>query len=94
MAHAPDLPAREPDRDTADPGDVPGADRPALVTDRPAGAWGLLLLLPLLCLVTPLFNTDEPRFLGLPAFYWAQFLAVPLGVVCTLVVLRRTRARR
>ena len=89
MAHAPDLPARDPDR-----GDPPPSDRTAVVTDRPAGPWGLLLLLPLLCLVTPLFNVDEPRFIGLPAFYWAQFLAVPLGVACTIVVLRKTRARR
>lgn len=67
------------------------ADRPEpAVGDRPAGPWALLLLLPLVCLVTPLFNRDGPRVVGLPVFYWAQFFAVPLGVLCTIVVLRRT----
>lgn len=77
----------------ADAPDPSPHSTPTVVTDRPAGAWGLLLLLPLACLVTPLCNRDSPRVFGLPVFDWAQFLALPLGVLCTVVVLRKTSAR-
>jgi hypothetical protein len=53
--------------------------------------WNLLLLLPLFMLITPLFNVDEPRLLGLPFFYWYQFLFVPLGVACVAIVYVKTK---
>jgi Protein of unknown function (DUF3311) len=53
--------------------------------------WNLLLLVPLLTLVTPWFNSIEPRLFGMPFFYWAQFAFVPVGVVCVAVVYLRTR---
>lgn len=53
--------------------------------------WNLLLLVPLLMLVTPWFNSTEPVVFGMPFFYWSQFLWVPVGVVCVLVVYLRTR---
>ncbi|MGH3692846.1 MAG: DUF3311 domain-containing protein [Pseudonocardiaceae bacterium] len=56
--------------------------------------WKLLLLVPLLVLVTPLFNADEPRLFGFPLFYWVQFLFIPLGVACVAVVYVKTRERR
>jgi hypothetical protein len=37
-------------------------------------SWNLLLLVPLLALITPLYNREEPRALGFPLFYWSQFL--------------------
>lgn len=54
-------------------------------------AWNLLLLVPLLMLVTSWFNTDQPRLLGLPFFYWYQLLFVPVGVICVGVVYVMTR---
>ncbi|WP_092626823.1 DUF3311 domain-containing protein [Actinopolyspora mzabensis] len=60
-------------------------------TDRSPG--NLLLLVPLLMLVTPLWNHDEPRLFGLPMFYWSQFLFVPLGVVCVGLVVRAANRR-
>lgn len=54
-------------------------------------AWNLLLLIPLLMLVTPVFNSDSPRLFGLPFFYWYQFLWVPIGVVCVGTVYLKTR---
>ena len=57
-------------------------------------SWNLLLLVPLLVLVTPLYNTDKPRLFGFPSFYWLQFLFIPLGVVCVAVVYVKTRERR
>jgi hypothetical protein len=56
--------------------------------------WNLLLLVPLLVLVTPLYNAEEPRLLGFPFFYWLQFLFIPLGVVCVAVVYLKTGDRR
>jgi Protein of unknown function (DUF3311) len=56
--------------------------------------WNLLLLVPLLVLVTPLYNNDRPRLLGFPFFYWLQFLFVPLGVICVGVVYLKTDGRR
>ena len=53
--------------------------------------WNLLLLVPFLTLVTPWFNSIEPRLFGMPFFYWAQFAFVPVGVVCVAVVYLRTR---
>ena len=54
----------------------------------------LLLLVPLLVLVTPVFNFDEPRVLGFPLFYWVQFLFIPVGVACVAVVYLKTGDRR
>ena len=54
-------------------------------------AWNLLLLIPLLMLITPWFNHDGPRFLGLPFLYWAQFAFVLVGVASVAVVHVMTR---
>lgn len=53
--------------------------------------WNLLLIVPLLMLITPAINLDAPRVLGLPMFYWIQFLFVPVGVICVGVVHAMTR---
>ncbi len=57
-------------------------------------SWNLLLLVPLLILLTPLYNRDEPRLFGFPLFYWLQLLFIPLGVVCVFVVYRKTADRK
>jgi hypothetical protein len=56
--------------------------------------WNLLLLVPLLALVTPLYNSDQPRLFGFPFFYWCQFLFIPLGVICVGVVYLKAGDRR
>jgi hypothetical protein len=53
--------------------------------------WNLLLLVPLLMLITPWFNFDQPRLLGLPFFYWYQFAFVPVGVLCVGLVYVKTK---
>ena len=53
--------------------------------------WNLLLIVPLLMLITPWFNMDEPRLFGMPFFYWYQFLFVPLGVLCVGLVYVKTK---
>lgn len=53
--------------------------------------WNLFLLIPLLVLVTPLFNMDSPRLFGIPFFYWFQLLFVLVGVLCVAVVYVTTK---
>ena len=56
--------------------------------------WNWLLIVPVVVpLLTFLYNSDEPRLAGFPAFYWMQFLFIPLGVACTVIVYRATRRR-
>ncbi|WP_236790424.1 DUF3311 domain-containing protein [Amycolatopsis sp. GM8] len=55
--------------------------------------WNLFLLIPLLMLVTPWFNFDKPRFLGLPFFYWFQFAFVFIGVASVAVVYVMTKGK-
>lgn len=62
-------------------------------SDRTAWAW--LLLLPLVAtLWPPLYNRRSPYLFGIPFFYWYQLAAVGIGVVCTVIVYRRTRSQR
>ncbi|MGH3430145.1 MAG: DUF3311 domain-containing protein, partial [Mycobacteriales bacterium] len=49
-------------------------------------AWHLLLIVPLLVLVTPLFNFNRPRLFGVPFFYWFQFAFVIVWVASTACV--------
>ena len=53
--------------------------------------WNLLLLVPLVMLITPWFNQDEPRVFGMPFFYWYQFAFVPIGVLCVALVYIKTK---
>ncbi|KAB2352651.1 DUF3311 domain-containing protein [Actinomadura rudentiformis] len=61
-------------------------------TDR--SHWNWLLLVPIVIpLLTLLFNKEEPRLAGFPAFYWMQLAFIPLGVVTTLIVYRMTKRK-
>ncbi len=60
-------------------------------TDVRFRAWNLLLLVPLISIVPPLFNTAGPSLGGLPFFYWFQIAIVPVGILCTVTVHRMTR---
>ena len=55
--------------------------------------WNLLLIVPLLVLVTPLYNMDSPRLFGMPFFYWFQLAFVAVGVLCTAIVYWATRKK-
>ena len=57
--------------------------------------WNWLLLVPIaIPLMTFLFNSDEPRLLGFPLFYWLQISFILVGVVTTTLVYRMTKRRR
>lgn len=73
------------------------AEMPSNSPTHPAprwNRWNLLLLVPLLALATPLYNSDKPRLFGFPFFYWCQFLFIPLSVICVAVVYLKTDDRR
>jgi hypothetical protein len=56
--------------------------------------WYWLLLIPLIgTLIPPLYNHEDPTLAGIPFFYWYQLLWVPLSVLVTWTVYRRTRRR-
>ncbi|MFF5262274.1 DUF3311 domain-containing protein [Actinomadura viridis] len=71
------------------------SDQPPPKTPRSDRShWNWLLIVPVVIpLLTFLFNRDTPRVAGFPAFYWMQFLFIPLGVACTVIVYRMTRKR-
>jgi hypothetical protein len=57
--------------------------------------WYWLLALPLLgVLIPPIYNTADPRLIGIPFFYWYQMLWIPISVACTIAVYRKTRGDR
>ena len=57
--------------------------------------WYWLLLVPLVgTLIPTIYNSADPTFIGIPFFYWYQMLWVPLSVLCTLIVYRKTRGDR
>lgn len=53
--------------------------------------WNLMLLVPLLLLLTPLFNRIDPKLFGMPFYYWFQLFGIFLGVGATTLVYRMTR---
>jgi hypothetical protein len=54
--------------------------------------WYWLLLVPLAgTLIPPIYNSEDPTVIGIPFFYWYQLVWVPISVVITWLVYRRTR---
>jgi len=55
-------------------------------------AWYWLLIVPLIgTLIPPVYNIEDPKLIGLPFFYWYQLAWVPIGVLVTIFVYRKTR---
>lgn len=72
--------------------DTPPSDQRPARSDR--SPWNWLLLVPVVVpLLTPLYNADEPRLLGLPLFYWLQLSFIILGVTATTIVYRAGKKR-
>jgi uncharacterized membrane protein len=67
--------------------DKPGGRASGLVFNP----WNLVLLIPFIVLVTPLYNRESPALFGMPFFYWFQFAVIILGVLSTITVYRMTR---
>jgi hypothetical protein len=57
--------------------------------------WNLLLLVPLVLTLFPgFYNKKDPTLFDIPFFYWWQFLCIPIGVLCVIVVFQMTRGDR
>ena len=57
--------------------------------------WYWLLLVPLVgVLIPPIYNSADPKLIGIPFFYWYQMVWIPISVLCTVVVYRKTRGDR
>ena len=51
------------------------------------GWWYLLLLIQFIAVLwPPVYNTVEPKFIGIPFFYWYQLLWGILGAILTAIV--------
>ena len=62
---------------------------------RPSRHWYWLLLIPLVgVLIPPLYNQQDPTFIGIPFFYWYQLVWVPISVLVTATVYRKTRRHK
>jgi len=48
--------------------------------------WYLLLIVQLLALWVPFYNSAEPSFIGIPFFYWIQLAMVLVGAALTAIV--------
>jgi hypothetical protein len=54
-------------------------------------SWYWLFLLPFFGVFLPwIYNTGDPELFGIPFFYWYQMLWVPLTVILTIIVYRKT----
>ena len=53
----------------------------------------LLLLIPMLVLWVPLYNTIEPTLFGFPFFYWFQLAWIFVSMIITAVVYYGTEPR-
>jgi hypothetical protein len=57
--------------------------------------WNVLLIVPLVATLFPgFYNRETPRLFDIPFFYWWQFLCIPIGVICVIVVFLMTRGER
>jgi hypothetical protein len=54
--------------------------------------WYWLFLVPFFAAFFPwIYNTRDPELAGMPFFYWYQMLWVPLTVILTIIVYRKTK---
>jgi hypothetical protein len=55
---------------------------------RATWSWWYLLFVVQLAAVLwpPFYNSVEPRFIGIPFFYWYQLLWVIIGAILTVIV--------
>jgi hypothetical protein len=69
-----------------------GAGPPRREVNR---GWYWLLVVPLVATLIPvIYNSETPRLIGIPFFYWYQMAMILVSVICTLLVYRRTLGRR
>lgn len=85
--------ASREERFTRDPG-APGrtgAGRPRAAHETNTG-WYWLFAIPFVFTLLPwIYNTSSPELIGIPFFYWYQMAWVPITVLITVLVYRKTK---
>ena len=61
--------------------------------DRFGRGWLLLLLIPMLVVYVPFYNTIEPQVFGFPFFYWFQLIWIFVSMGVTALVYYGTEPR-
>ena len=61
--------------------------------DRFGRGWLLLLLIPMLVVYVPFYNTIEPEVYGFPFFYWFQLIWIFVSMGVTALVYYGTEPR-
>jgi hypothetical protein len=92
MAHG----ASRDDRFTRDRGPSTRATpaRGRAAPERNTG-WYWLFLIPFAFVLLPwIYNKSSPELLGMPFFYWYQMAWVPITVIITIAVYRKTKGGR
>jgi uncharacterized membrane protein len=77
-------------RDPAAPGGAPTA-RGRRANERNTGLYWLFVIPLVATLLPSLYNKLSPELFGIPFFYWYQMAWVPLTVLLTVFVYRRTK---
>jgi hypothetical protein len=62
-------------------------------TQKPA-FWNILLVIPFLGLLAPIYLRAEPSISGFPFFYWYQLLWIPISAALTWIVYVKTRGEQ
>jgi hypothetical protein len=79
-------------REGAPPGRRDAAGRPGVATGESGHGWYWLFLVPFFGVFFPwIYNTRSPELFGVPFFYWYQMAWVPLSVLITVFVYRKTQ---
>ena len=61
---------------------------------RTPWGWYLLLVVPFIAILwVPFYSSVDPAFLGIPYFYWYQFLWIFISAVLTAIVYFATHER-
>ncbi len=80
---------RERSGDARGPGATARRGTPA---NEQGMAWCWLFAIPLVATLLPwIYNTRDPELFGVPFFYWYQMAWVPITVVLTIFVYRKTK---
>lgn len=77
-------------RGSDEPGRGPAAGRPR--GHETNTGWYWLFLIPCVLTLLPwIYNARTPELFGMPFFYWYQMVWVPITVIITIAVYRKTK---
>jgi Protein of unknown function (DUF3311) len=79
---------------TREPPSNGGDGRRGVASGETGAKWQWLFLVPFFGTFFPwIYNTRDPELFAIPFFYWYQMIWLPLSVLITIFVYRKTRGR-